>query len=300
VIVPAFNEAAAIADTVQRLRVRLPAAEILVVDDGSSDATGATVPALDGVRLLVHAYNAGYGASIKTGAQAATRPYIAWFDADGEHDADDLAAMADRIEGERLVAVLGRRQLNSSPFVRLVGKLLIVLLARTFKVRQGVDLNCGLRVIRREVLVQILPILPDGFSASLTSTLALAERGYPVAFHNITLRSRVGQSKVRLRDGFRTMAIVIRLIMLFAPLRIFARSGVLLTLVGLVYGIAISVMDRRGFPVAAVVAVVVGFMLCMLGLIADQISQLRMEPLRHAVARIEPGDDPVAGTPRST
>jgi hypothetical protein len=207
--------------------------------------------------------------------------------------------MADRIGRERLVAVLGRRQMNASPLVRMVGKLLIVLLARSLKVRQGADLNCGLRIFRREVLVQILPILPDGFSASLTSTLAVAERGYPVAFHDITLRRRVGESKVRLRDGFRTMALVVRLVMLFAPLRIFGRSGVLLTLVGLVYGVAVSLADRRGFPVAAVVAVVVGFMLCMLGLIADQISQLRMEPLRHAVAQIEPRGAAVGAGRRS-
>ncbi len=294
VIIPAFNEEHAIAGTLRCLRQRLPAAEIIVVDDGSSDRTAEEVRHAPGVILLRHAYNAGYGASIKTGAAVATCPFVAWFDADNEHDPEDLAAMTQRIVDERLVAVLGRRRLENGPLVRILGKLLIVLLARSLNVRQGADLNCGLRVFRREVLQLILPILPDGFSASLTSTLALAERGYPVAFHNVTLRKRIGQSKVRLRDGFRTMALVVRLVMLFAPLRIFVRSGLFLTVVGLIYGLAVSIAERRGFPVAALLAVVVGFMLCMLGLIADQISQLRMEMFRHSVAQIAESELAVA------
>lgn len=286
VIIPAFDEEQGIGRTLAGLRERLPGAELIVVDDGSTDATAATARQIPGVRLVRHAYNAGYGASIRTGARVATRPYVAWFDADHEHDVEDLAAMAARIVNERLAAVLGRRQLDNGPLVRVVGKSLILVLARSLNVRQGADLNCGLRVFRREVLLRLLPILPDGFSASLTSTLALAERGYPIAFQNITVRPRIGRSKVRLRDGFRTLAMVLRLVMLFAPLRIFVRSGALLAAVGLIYGLIVSLAQRRGFPVAAVLGVVVGFMLCMLGLIADQISQLRMDGLRHPASQL--------------
>jgi glycosyltransferase involved in cell wall biosynthesis len=282
VVIPAYDEERGVKATLLNLLAALPDAEVIVVDDGSRDGTGTAALSVPGVRVVRHAYNAGYGASIKTGVGLATREYVAWFDADGEHRVEDLIAIVDRLRRERLAAVLGHRHLRQGPLLRIAGKAVILALAHSLDVRQGWDLNCGLRVFRRDVIVNYLPLLPDGFSASLTSTTIMIERNYPMAFHPVTVGARVGTSKVRIRDGFGTLMLVLRIVMLFAPLRIFLRLGVNVAVVGFLYGLVISMMRRQGFPTAAVLAVVVGFLLCMLGLIADQISQLRMERL-HAM-----------------
>jgi len=298
VVIPAYDEEQGVRATLINLRSALPDAEVIVVDDGSSDGTAAAAMSVPGVRVVRHAYNAGYGASIKTGVALATRQYVAWFDADGEHRVDDLVAMVDRMRRERLAAILGHRRLRQSPALRIAGKLVILALARSLDVSQGSDLNCGLRVFRRDVISHYLPLLPDGFSASLTSTTIMIERNYPMAFHPITMGARVGTSKVRMRDGFGTLMLVLRIVMLFAPLRIFLRLGVNVAAAGLIYGLAISLIRGQGFPAAAVLGVVVGFLLCMLGLIADQISQLRMERLHSIPITLleEEGDENIAMT----
>jgi glycosyltransferase involved in cell wall biosynthesis len=297
IVIPAYDEEHGVRATLMNLRTALPDSEVIVIDDGSRDGTAAAALSVPGVRVVRHAYNAGYGASIKTGVALATRKYIAWFDADGEHRVDDLVAMVDRIRRERLAAVLGHRRLRQSPFLRIAGKAVILALAHSLDVRQGSDLNCGLRVFRRDVLLHYLPLLPNGFSASLTSTTIMIERNYPMAFHPVTMGTRVGTSKVRMRDGFGTLMLVLRIVMLFAPLRIFLRLGVNVAAAGFIYGLVVSLVRRQGFPAAAVLGVVVGFLLCMLGLIADQISQLRMERLHSIpIALLEDNEDNIAMT----
>ena len=276
IVVPAFNEAEGIAITLGRLRAALPDAELIVVDDASTDDTGARARAVDGVRVATHAYNCGYGGALKTGMVLATRPYVAWFDADGEHRVEDLLAMADRLHRERLVAVIGQRRTPSATRTRALGKLLIRGVARMLEFRGGDDLNCGLRVFRLEVIRRYLFILPDGFSASLTSLMVMLERRYPIGFHSIETLPRIGASKVRLADGFATIALVVRMAMLFAPLRIFLRGGVLLTVAGVAYSTALALRTGAGLPVAGAIVTLAGLLLMAVGLIADQISQLRL------------------------
>lgn len=283
IIVPAYDEANGVAPTLEALRAEFPAAEILLVDDGSADETAARAAAVPGVRVLRHGYNRGYGASLKTGMRQARGDLLAWFDADGEHGVSDLGAMVERLEREGLEAVLGQRPSGGGPTIRSVGKFLIRQLARSLGVRAGEDLNCGLRVFRRRAILPYLSILPDGFSASLTSTMVLLARRLPLRFHPITQRARVGTSKVRVADGFASLLLVLRTVALFAPLRIFFSPGLVLLAVGFVYGVGTAVVLGRGLPTAALLLANTGMMLCVLGLVADQVSQLRLE-------RLEPGD----------
>lgn len=279
VIVPAYNEVAGIARTLGELRRAIPDAEIIVVDDGSTDNTAEIASTCPGVRILRHAFNAGYGAALKTGMQAATREYLAWFDADNQHGVDDLVGMVERLHKDRLVAVIGTRRPQYAMQVRSVGKWVIWMLAWVLKIQGVGDLNCGLRVFRRRWILRYVSLLPDGFSASLTTTTIMLERRYPIAFHPVTARPRLGQSKVRLVDGFAALALVLRMIMLFAPLRIFLRAGLLLAIAGATYGLAMALTRFQGIPAGAVLVTATGFMLCVLGLIADQLSQMRLERL---------------------
>lgn len=276
VVVPAYDEQEGIRKTLSILRSRLPEAEIIVVDDFSTDATAKEASTVAGVRLVRHAYNCGYGGALKTGMTLSNREYVAWFDADGEHLVEDLVRIVDRLDRDRLVAVIGQRRGRSKTRLRAAGKWMIRMVARTLDFNGGADLNCGLRVFRRDIINRYLYVLPDGYSASLTSLMVMLERRYPLGFEPVEIGARAGVSKVRLSDGVSTMALVIRMAMLFAPLRIFFRSGLLIGSAGLLYSIVLSMTSGAGIPVAGALATLAGLLLIAVGLIADQISQLRL------------------------
>jgi glycosyltransferase involved in cell wall biosynthesis len=280
VVIPAYNEEGGLRATLDDLLRHLPHAEIIVVDDGSRDNTLAVARSIRGIRLLSHRFNRGYGGALKTGMQAAQRPYVAWFDADNEHRAEDLRTMLHRIITEPTAAIVGERGYSTST-VRRFGKFVIKLLARSLGVRLGRDINCGLRVFRREVIVRYQHLLPNAYSASLTSTLILAERGYPLAFHPISLNRRIGQSKVQLAHGFQSLALVLRMVMLFAPLRIFLTIGAVVSAGGLGYGLLLALRQGQGFPALATLVTLLGVLCIFLGLIADQISQIRLSQLNE-------------------
>ncbi len=279
VVIPAYNEEDGIVPTLQGLRAELPAAEILVVDDGSSDKTSERALSVEGVRVLRHPYNRGYGAALKTAMRCATRRYVGWFDADNEHRVEDLRRMAERIAAEDLVAVVGRRRRPGPSVLRNSGKLAIRLLAITLGVAVGKDLNCGLRIFRRELILRHAAVLPDSYSASLTSTMMLIERGYRFAFHDIDVNPRIGHSKVRILHGFASMALVLRMVMLFAPMRIFFVPGMLMLLAGLAYSLGRALTSGLGVPVLGMLLTTTGLLSAMLGLVADQISQVRLGQL---------------------
>ncbi|MCC6531368.1 MAG: glycosyltransferase family 2 protein [Burkholderiales bacterium] len=292
VVIPAYNEERGIEATLATLTAELPESEIIVVDDGSTDATAAAVRRFPSVVLLQHRFNRGYGAALKTGMRHASRGLIAWFDADNEHKPEVLKAMIRRIDAERLAAVLGQRSSSVSRF-RGMGKFLIRLLAFVLKIRAGHDLNCGLRVFRREVIQPHIHLLPNGYSASMTSTIMLVEKKFPFAFHGISINSRIGQSKVALSDGFETLFLVLRLICLFSPMRIFLRLSVGMIAAGLAYGLWVAFTRGEGFPVLAATVITAGVLIGVLGLTADQISQMRLSelekdghPLREQPAKL--------------
>ena len=278
IIIPAYNEEDGIVATLNSLREYFPAAEIIVVDDGSHDKTAESVAGYAGVRLLQHHYNRGYGGALKTGMRCATRELIAWFDADNEHRADFLQQMIQRLQKEKLAAVLGQRQ-KSVSVVRGVGKYFIRMLARILRVKSGSDLNCGLRVFKRDMIMPYLQILPDTYSASLTSTIILVEQHYPFEFHPIKTNHRIGNSKVALSDGFNTMLLVMRVITLFAPMRIFLQASLYLVTFGGLYSVYIAISKGEGVPVLGAFLMIIGVLVGILGLIADQISQIRIAAL---------------------
>jgi glycosyltransferase involved in cell wall biosynthesis len=276
IILPAYNEENGIKSTVETLRAKLPNAKILVVNDHSSDNTAQYALQVPNVRVVTHSYNVGYGGALKTGMALADTEYVAWFDADGEHRVDDLIGMANKIHTEGLLAVVGQRPSGTSNRIRSIGKFMIRMIVRTMRVNAGRDLNCGLRVFKRDIICRYLFVLPDGYSASLTSLMIFLEREYPMAFYPVKINPRIGTSKVKLRDGFNTMALVIRITTLFAPLKIFLRFGAVIFLLGIIYSLYKALQLGGGVPVAGAVSTLGGVLLMAVGLLADQISQLRL------------------------
>lgn len=279
VVIPAYNEEDGIVVTLEKLRASIPEAELIVVDDGSSDSTVERAKSVLDIQVIRHEFNQGYGAAIKSGMRQAKGEFVAWFDADSEHRVEDLAAMATKLEQEHLVAVIGQRKGAHQSVLRGTGKAAIKWLAYSLGAKFGKDINCGLRVFRRRVIMRYLTLLPDRFSASMTSTMIMIERGYPIDFHDVSVNPRIGTSKVKLADGFEALALVLRLILFFAPLRMFLGMGAAFILVGGVYSLMVALLASRGIPIAGMLSVTLGLLLCMLGLIADQISQLRYNQL---------------------
>lgn len=273
IVIPAYNEEEGIGSVLTQLVEVFPHAQLIVVDDCSEDRTKEEASKCAAAEIHVHPFNRGYGASLRTGMLAANREYVAWFDADNEHRTADLRDMFDKIRTQRLAAVIGQRKTPSGTLMRALGKFVIRSIGRTLDLNVGADLNCGLRIFRRNIIVRYLSILPERYSASMTTTMLMVERQYPFAFFPVHTEPRIGTSKVRPRDGLIAIVKMIRLIMLFAPMRIFLRIGLPLISIGMIYGIYISLDQRLGFPVAGMLVATLGALLCMLGLIADQISQ---------------------------
>jgi glycosyltransferase involved in cell wall biosynthesis len=251
--------------------------EVIVVDDGSTDAT-ASIAEAAGVRVVRHPSNRGYGASLKTGIRAATGEYVITVDADGQHRMEDVATLCAAIGVPNAPeCVIGhRQQLLHSPLWRMPGKWLLTRLAQTLIQRKIPGLNSGLRIVRRDVALRYVRLCPNGFSFSTTITMALMSRGYGVAFLPIRVERRVGKSTVTARTGFQTILLVIRLATLFNPLRIFLPTSAIAILFGIGWAIP-HLVQRHGLTVASMLAILTGVLLFALGLVCDQVAQLRLE-----------------------
>jgi glycosyltransferase involved in cell wall biosynthesis len=288
VLIPAFNEEEGIGKTLELLTAEpaLENASIIVIDDGSSDRTGEVAAEYPRVRVLRHKNNQGYGAGIKTGTRFATTEWVAWFDADGQHRVEDLVTMFEKAASDGYDAVIGERQQGSNVVAtRVPGKAVLRMAAR-FVVKEKIsDINCGLRVFRRDLLAAYLPLLPDGFSASTTSLLVFIKRNRHWVFHPITTEQRVGTSSVRqVRDGFRTLHLMLRILVLFSAFKFFSLVSAICFTVGAAYGISWAIYTGKGIPVLAALVMIVGVLVFTMGIVSDQISDLRLDLLERGKA----------------
>jgi glycosyltransferase involved in cell wall biosynthesis len=249
------------------------------VDDGSTDRTAQRVAEFPRVRLIRHRANRGYGASIKTGVHASGGDYIFWFDADGQHRVQDLVEVIEALTASDLDYLVGVRAAGShSPAGRRLGKWILRRVVCFVAGQHVPDFNSGLRGFRREVLMRYLHLLPKTFGASTTTTLLMLERGYAGAEAPILVRERVGKSSVKqVRDGFRTLMLILRLLLLFKPMHFFGWTGLVLIVGGGIYGFAEAIAMRLGFPTFAALVMMFGAQMLALGLLCDQISAFRRE-----------------------
>ncbi len=287
IIIPAYNEADGIGNTLDDLcrDPRLADAEIIVVDDGSSDVTSERVAAFPRVTLVRHTANKGYGTAIITGVKASTGAFIVWFDADGQHRTEDLAAVAEALITQNLDYCVGVRDARSHDvYSRKLGKFVLKQTVRLAAGQYVKDFNSGLRGFKREVLLPYLHLMPKGFGASTTMTLLMLERGYHGGEVPIIVRERIGRSSVRqVRDGFRTLMIILRIFLLFKPMVFFGGIGSVLIVLGSIYGFAEAISVREGFPVFAALIIILGVQAFFFGLLSDQVSQLRRERFERDV-----------------
>ncbi len=288
IIMPAYDEADAIGEVLDRL---MPMAkdngwEVIVVDDGSEDGTGK-IAEERGARVITHSMNRGYGASLSTGVKATEADVVVFIDSDGQHDENDIGRLLEHV-GQYDMVVGARTKDSHIDFHRRPGKRILRWFGDYLAREKIPDINSGLRAYKREVLARYLHLMPRGFSFSTTSTFAMLKGDHQIKWIPIETRKRVGTSTVKqLKHGPETMMLMLRLTVLFDPLRVFLPvSGILMLLA--IVATAVNVIQdlvkgvyRFAVPATAMFLGISAVIVFMLGLLTDQVSAMRREQHRR-------------------
>jgi glycosyltransferase involved in cell wall biosynthesis len=278
VVIPAYNEAHSIAAVVSAMASAATWREIIVVDDGSSDETGARAKGA-GACVVRHPYNKGNGAAVKSGIRRASGDFVLILDGDGQHRAGDARRIVARL-GEYDLVIGARSASTQASQTRRLGNAALNRFAGYLTERDIPDLTSGFRAARREHLLEFLHLLPNGFSTPTTTTLAFIKGGYNVAFEPTEASVREGNSKIRLaRDGTRFFIIILKIVTLFSPLRVFLPVALLSFVVGVGYAIW-TIATQSHVTNSSVLLIVLAVMVFLVGLVSEQISALRFEGRR--------------------
>lgn len=273
-VIPAFNEAEIIGQVVAAMLGSARWHEVLVIDDGSSDDTAGAAEAA-GARVIRHPYNKGNGAAIKTAIRHARGAFMLIVDGDGQHrPADALRVAADLGVFD---LVVGARTAGQASRTRGMGNAVLNGLAGYLSGRTIPDLTSGLRGARLSMLREFIHLLPNGFSTPTTTTLAFIKAGYNVTFIPIEAQTRVGTSKIRLsRDGMGFLMILLRVITIFSPLKIFLPVSVASFTLGAGYAVY-TIIDERHVTNSSVLLIILAVIVFLVGLVSEQISAMRSE-----------------------
>ena len=272
-ILPAKNEAEGLKRALPGVKALLPDAEILVVDDGSTDDT-ATVAHQFGATVLRAPYSMGNGAAIKRGAAAASGDILVFMDADGQHDAAHIPKLLARLD-EGFDMVVGARGWDGQASVgRGLANGLYNRVASMMTGHPVPDLTSGFRAVRAAKFKEFLYLLPNGFSYPTTITMAFFRSGYAVGYEPIPVAARIGRSHIRpLRDGTRFLLIIFKIATLYSPLKLFAPASFFFLVTGLGNYVYTFVTEGRFTNMSALLlsAAVIIF---LIGLISEQITSL--------------------------
>jgi len=273
IIMPAKNEAGAIAKTVSGAKIAFPNAEIIVVDDGSTDDTGALAENA-GAIVVRHPISMGNGAAIKAGARASSGEILAFMDADGQHGGDELSLLLERLDAGYDMAIGARDSGSHANFGRLFVNGFYNELASLLCGHRIPDLTSGFRVVRAKLFKQFLHLLPNGFSYPTTITMAFLRSGYPIDFVPIKAAKRVGKSHIRpIRDGLRFLIIIFKVVTLYSPLKIFVPASAAFFTMGLGYYI-FTYLTLGRFTNMSLLLFSASVIVFLIGLISEQITAL--------------------------
>ena len=273
IILPAKNEAPALAGLLPRLRAVQPQAEILVIDDGSTDGTRALCAQLD-VVCLSSPYAMGNGAAIKRGARAAKGDVLVLMDGDGQHDPNDIARLLAELDRGFDMVVGARDRSGQAGAGRALANGLYNRMASWMTGHHIADLTSGFRAVRADKFREFLYLLPNGFSYPTTSTMAFFRSAYAVAYVPITVSKRIGKSHIRpLRDGLRFLLIIFKIATLYSPLKLFLPFSVLFFVLGLINYLHTYIVGDRLTNMSTLLwsAAVIVF---LIGLVSEQITNL--------------------------
>lgn len=273
VIVPARNEARTIARLVEDVGRFVPGAEIIVVDDGSTDDTGS-LAAGAGATVIAHRVGLGNGAAIKSGVRAASGETLVFLDGDGQHDAADIPRLLAKLDEGYDMVVGARDGASQASTARRLANWFYNRLAGYMTNQHVDDLTSGFRVARADRFREFLFLLPNGFSYPTTCTMAFFRAGYQVAYLPIQVAKRVGASHIRLvKDGIRFLLIIFKIGSLYSPLKMFVPMAMVFFMLGL-GRYAYTLMTEGRFTNMSALMFSASVIVFMMGLVSEQITAL--------------------------
>ena len=275
IIIPCFNEEESISMTIKELQGLELNCEIIVIDDGSTDGTSKITKKINGIKLIQHDENIGYGTAIKTGINNAEYENIVITDADGTYPNDKIPKLVSHLVENNLDMVIGSRTGSNVkiPVIRKPAKWAIGKLANYVTDQKIPDINSGLRVFRKSAFMPFINIVPEGFSFTTTITLGMLSGGYKVEFIPIDYFRRSGKSKIRpIRDTMNFVKLILRIGLYFAPLKIFMPISIGLFLLAIGWGVFTKFVLGELADVSSLIIAMTGFQVSVLAFIAELIN----------------------------
>ncbi len=289
IVLPALNEASGLKGLLPRLRSEFPEAEVLVVDDGSTDETRAVCESA-GVRVVSHPCSMGNGAAIKTGARLAQGSVTVFMDSDGQHDPSDIHRLVAKLEQGYDMAVGARDWNTHASLGRRWANAIFNRLASAMTGYQIDDLTSGFRAARTRHFRKFLYLLPNGFSYPTTSTMAFFRSGFPVGYVPIQAGNREGRSKIRwLKDGVRFLVIILKIGALFSPMRLFFPASTGLFSIGVLY-YAFTYWTTGRFTNMSALLFISSLLIFLIGILSEQVSSLHYRGVEEDRRRVRRDD----------
>ncbi len=288
VVIPAKNEEQGLAQVLPDLASRYPDAEIIVVDDGSTDGT-VEVCEKAGVKVISHPYSKGNGAAVKTGARASRGDYIVFMDGDGQHNPADIVELLKKVEEGYHLVVGARSGLGSQASIaRWSANAFYNRFASWMVDRRIDDLTSGFRCVERRKFLSFLYLLPNGFSYPTTSTMAFFRAGYSVGFVPITVSRRLGKSHISLvKDGIRFFLIIFKVGTLYSPLKVYFPASVGVAGLGLLNYVLTVINSGWRFTNMSTMLILAGMVMFLIGLLSEQLTNLQFKDTADERRRAE-------------
>jgi len=279
IVIPAYNEEDGIRSTLDKLLLvnQKRGWEIIVVNDGSTDNTRDIIENIKGINVINHPYNRGYGSALKTGIRKAKGDLVVFFDGDGQHNPEEIEKLLNNFKNYDML--VGERGKDShKDWIRKPGKWILSKVANYLTGRKIPDLNSGFRLVKKDIIKSLIHLFPDGFSFSTTATIAFMNMGYNVGYFPINANKRIGKSTVKqLKHGPGVLLLILRLIVLFNPLKVFLPASFFTLLLGIIYEIIYGIILAPGIKLlpASVLIILSGILIFFFGLVVDQVSEMR-------------------------
>ncbi len=273
IVIPAKNEAKGLGGVLPDLMERYPDAEIIVVNDGSEDATSDVILSCGAIEIN-HPYSKGNGAALKSGARAATRKWIVFMDGDGQHGAELVGRIVGRLDDGYDMVVGARSKEGQAGFGRWFANTLYNKLASWMVGHEVKDLTSGLRGVRRSYFLRFMHMYPNGFSCPTTSTMAFFRAGFSISYVPVSVAKRIGESHISpLKDGIRFLLIIFKIGTLYSPLKVFSPIALVQMFLGLsYYGYTLTMYGR--LTNMSVILFVSALTIFLIGLVSEQITVL--------------------------
>lgn len=278
IIIPAKNEERSIGLLIEEILKLYKDVNIIIINDGSTDDTEKICRSY-AVNLINNPYSRGNGAAIKKGTRKATQDIMVMMDADGQHQAKDIAKLLAKIEDGHDLVIASRKPSTHASLSRRLGNFLLNKLASFMTGYKIEDLTSGFRAVKRKKFKKFLYLLPNGFSYPTTTTMAFFRSGYSICYVPIEAKKRDGKSHINLvKDGIKFFTIILKIGALFSPMRLFLPISTLLFLTGLLYySYTFIIMGR--FTNMSALLFISSLIIFMMGILSEQISSLHYKTL---------------------